>query len=225
MIFAAGLGTRLMPHTATKPKALVEVNGVSMLEIVIKRIIDAGFYDIVINVHHFANQIEDFIRKNNGFGANVLFSDERDLLLDTGGGLLKAAHLFKDTNAVLLHNVDVVSSINLKKLYDDHLKSGDLASLSCHNRSTSRSLLVDSEGFLSGWKNNQSGETIISRNAPDYIPTAFDGIHVVSTSIFPFISETGVFSITPMYLRLAKEQRIRCRIDLQSDWTDLSKLV
>ena len=150
MILAAGLGNRLLPLTQDKPKALVSFHGVPMLEIVMKRLIKAGFTDLVINVHHFADQIRDFVSKNNGFGAEVVFSEEEELL-DTGGGIKHAiSHL--GTEPVLFHNVDILTNINLEQFYEDHIQWGGKASLAIKERPTSRHLLFNQNTFLSGWQ-------------------------------------------------------------------------
>lgn len=225
MILAAGMGTRLQPLTLTKPKALVEVNGVPMLEIVIRRVIKYGFNDIIINVHHFADQIIDFLRKNYNFGVSMTISDETDLLLDTGGGLLRARDFFNDGKPFLVHNVDVLTNINLTELYNYHAQHKSLATLAVKNRSTSRSLLVNRNQELCGWKNNETGKTIIAKGTEaELTSTAFSGVHVINPEIFPFISETGVFSITNTYLRLAEHHSILTWNHNNDLWFDLGRI-
>ncbi|MDP4209643.1 MAG: sugar phosphate nucleotidyltransferase [Bacteroidota bacterium] len=225
MIFAAGMGTRLQPLTFSKPKALVEVKGVPMLEIVIKRLIKYGFTDIVINVHHFAEQIISFLEKNRNFGVTINISDETDLLLDTGGGLLRAQSLLSDGEPFLVHNVDILTDFDLTELYNFHLQHRPLATLAVKSRNTSRSLLVNDKGELSGWKNNQTGKTIISKGEEkDLQPIAFSGVHVLSPDIFSLITETGVFSIMDSYLRLARENKIMTWRHDQNFWLDLGRV-
>ena len=208
MIFAAGMGTRLQPLTLTKPKALVEVDGVPLLEIIIRRLKKFGFLDVVINVHHFAEQILLFLDKNQNFGINIHISDEQDVLLDTGGGLLKARDLLSDGEPVLIHNVDILSNINLTDLYQYHLQHQPLVTMAVKDRKTSRSLLINPMGTLCGWKNNQTGEIIVAREDEIVHSIAFSGIHVVNPQLFSLISERGVFSIIQPYLRLAKQHTI-----------------
>jgi NDP-sugar pyrophosphorylase family protein len=225
MILAAGLGTRLQPLTLTKPKALVEVNGAPMLELVIRKLIREGFDDIIINVHHFADQIVGFLKAHQNFNISITISDESDLLLDTGGGILKARRFFNDGKPFLVHNVDILSEINLKALYNFHTKYHPLATLAVKDRRTSRSLLINKDHELCGWKNNQSGETIIVKKPEEeLIPIAFSAIHVISPEIFPLISEQGVFSIRDVYLRLARVHPILTWRHDQDLWFDVGNI-
>jgi NDP-sugar pyrophosphorylase family protein len=225
MILAAGLGTRLYPLTQNKPKALVELNGIPLLEIIIKRLIKYNFKDIVINVHHFADQITDFLLKKNNFGISIHISDEKNLLLDTGGALIKAKDLLHDARPFLVHNVDILTDFNLTDLYNYHLKYSPLATMAVKERKTSRSLLINSSQELCGWQNNQSGQTIISRGKSEELsPIAFSAVHVLSQEIFPLITETGVFSIMDTYLRLAQHQRILTWRHDESFWMDLGRV-
>jgi NDP-sugar pyrophosphorylase family protein len=225
MILAAGLGTRLQPLTLTKPKALLEVNGVPMLEIIIRKLIKHGFRELIINVHHFAGQIADFLDRNNHFGISITISDETDLLLDTGGGLLKARDFFNDGQPFLVHNVDILSDINLQDLYDSHVKNRQLATLAVKDRKTSRTLLINKNHELCGWHNNQTGQTIIAKEGEEaLISLAFSAIHVVSPEIFPLISEKGAFSIMDTYLRLAKNYPILTWRHDPDFWMDLGRI-
>ena len=225
MILAAGMGTRLHPVTLTKPKALAEVNGTPLLEMVVKRLMTYGFTDIVINVHHFADQIITFLKSNNNFGAHIEISDESDLLLDTGGALLKACHLLDDGEPFLVHNVDVITDFNLTDFYNFHLNHHPVATMAVKNRETSRSLLINSDHELAGWKNNLTGETIISHgNEAELVPTAFSCVHVMSPSLFPLITETGVFSIMKTYLRLAQTHSIMTWNHDYSLWLDVGRI-
>ena len=223
MIFAAGLGTRLAPLTDNKPKALVEFQGKPMIENVIEKLVKAGFNRIIVNVHHFADMVCDFLKSKN-FGAEILISDERDFLLDTGGGLLKARPLLENAPHTLLYNVDVFSTIDVKAMYDYHEKHGALATLAVKQRESDRKFIFDHLDMLGGWINTKTGEEITARpyvtNYAYQIP--FCGISVVRKEIFPLITETGKFSIKDLYLRLAEHNRIisySCGSDIL--WADL----
>lgn len=225
MILAAGMGTRLQPLTLTRPKALVEVKGIPMLEIIIRRVIKYGFKDIIINVHHFADQITEFLKQKNNFGASITISDETDLLLDTGGGLLKAKEFFDDGKPFLVHNVDILSDMDLSGLYDFHLMHAHLATLAVKERSTSRSLLINKNQELSGWKNHQTGKTIISKGREEELtPIAFSAVHVLHPDIFSLMNETGVFSIMDVFLRLAQHHQILTWRHDQDFWIDLGRV-
>lgn len=224
MILAAGMATRLQPLTLTKPKALVEIKGTPMLEIILRRVINAGFKDIVINVHHFADQIVDFLQRNHNFGVSITISDETDLLMDTGGALLKVKDFFNDGKPFLVHNVDILTNFSLKDLYEYHIKHNPLATLAVKERKTSRSLLINKDKELSGWKNHQTGKTIISKGIEEQLtPIAFSAVHVLSPSIFPLITETGVFSIMDTYLRLAQNHKI-LTWEHDTFWMDLGRI-
>src|SRR5690606_32019928 len=151
MIFAAGMGTRLKPLTDTIPKALVPVGGKPLLQHIIEKLKRFGFNEIIINIHHFGQQIIDFVQENNSFDIRIEFSDEREQLLDTGGGIKKAAWFFDDNKPFLVHNVDILSNIDLQELYHFHLKNNTIATLLCSIRQTSRYLLFDTDNHLRGW--------------------------------------------------------------------------
>lgn len=205
MVFAAGLGTRLRPLTDNKPKALVEVVGIPMLQHVIQNLAYYGFHDIVINVHHFSKQIIDFLKRNDNFGQNIAISDESDCLLDTGGGILNARHLLDDGEPFLVQNSDILTNLDLKQLYDYHLSNQADATLLVAQRQSSRYLLWSEEMQLKGWINESTGEIkpnnfVLSSN---YKKLAFGGIHVISPSVFKTLSNYSaekVFSITPFYI-------------------------
>ena len=211
MIFAAGLGTRLKPLTDHMPKALVPVAGKPMLEHVIQKLIAFGCDEIVINVHHFADQIIDFLKKKNNFGITIHISDETDMLLDTGGGIKKASSFFNEP--FLIHNVDILSNVDLKSLYEYHLTSGNDATLLVSPRKTVRYLLFDEENRLCGWVNKDTLQT-----KPEgfvYQPEvqkeyAFSGIHIVSPTLFNYMGEnwTGKFPIMDFYLQTCQEARL-----------------
>ncbi len=208
MILAAGLGTRLLPLTEKKPKALIEVQGISLLEHTIRYLKYFGVDEIVINIHHHAGQIVDFIRKNNAFGLRIEFSDETDELLNTGGGLYKARWFFDDGKPFLLTSSDVITSLNLHEMYDFHEKFSPLATLAVKHRKSSRDFLFDADYRLSGWCNNLNGECRMVRPVQDELKMAFSTIHLLNPAIFEHITEHGSFSIVDVYLRLAPVQHI-----------------
>jgi len=212
MIFAAGLGSRLKPLTDTMPKALVPVAGRPMLEHVIVKLKASGFTEIVINIHHFGEQILDFLKANDNFGITIHISDERELLLDTGGGVKKARSFFENSNEpFLVHNVDILSDIDLKELYESHLHNGGVATLLASRRKTSRYLLFDVEKKLSGWINKDTGQVKPEGFHYDellYQEYAFSGIHVLSPTIFQWMDTPrweGKFSIMDFYLATCQQ--------------------
>ena len=226
MIFAAGLGIRLRPITNTKPKALVEVNGVPLLETVINRLISAGVSEVIVNLHHFPDQIRDFVREKNNFGIRIEFSFEETLLLDTGGGLKKAAWFFDDGQPFIIHNVDILSNINLEKMFEHHLENKCLATLAVNERETKRFLIFDEENLLCGWKSLHVNKEVVSRTPKGKSQDlGFCGIHVVSADIFDKITEDGVFSIITCYMRLISDgERIMAFLAHENSWCDVGKL-
>jgi NDP-sugar pyrophosphorylase family protein len=225
MLFAAGLGTRLKPFTDNKPKALVEINGVALLEMVIKRLIFFGFNEIIINVHHYSQQIIEFLSSKNNFDIRIEISDESALLLDTGGGLKKAGHFFNDGKPFLVHNVDILSDIDLNLLYKAHLQHNYLATLACTERPSTRHFLINNENELCGWKNEKTGEVIISKETNLYLkPIAFCGIQIISPEFLGLINETGTFSIINTYLRLATVNAIKVMPFQNLKWIDIGSL-
>lgn len=223
LIFAAGLGTRLYPITQDIPKALAKVGGKPLLEIVIQQLIRFGVKDVIVNVHHFADQIVDFVKTNNHLGINVVFSDESDQILDTGGGLLKASWFLNTGEPFLVYNVDILSDIDLTDFHEFHKRTGALASLAVRKRTTSRYLLFDEHNTLCGWKNKKTGETKIIHQKESLIQFAFSGIHIIDPKIFSQIDETGRFSIIDLYLRLAKTNTISGYDHTHTLWFDLGK--
>ena len=208
MIFAAGLGTRLKPLTDTMPKALVRVGGEPLLKHVILRLKDAGFERIVVNVHHFAQQIIDYLRENENFGLDIRVSDETNGLLETGGGIKKALPLFDQDSPILIHNVDILSNVDLSVFYE-HAKDQD-ATLLVSDRQTKRYLLFDEQLTLKGWTNIETGEVrspypslLSSQSLVNSMQRlAFSGIHVLSPSIFRYFAEMpDRFSIIDFYLK------------------------
>ena len=223
MIFAAGLGTRLRPLTNDRPKALVEVGGYPLLEIAVRRLIAFGYQEIVVNVHHFAGLIEDFLQNNNNFGVTIHISDERDQLLDTGGGLKKAAQWLKGEEPFLVHNADILTSLDLNELRRVHKRSNALATLAVRNRQTSRYLMFDKEGLLSGWQNVKTGAQKISRSVTPLEPLAFSGIHLIEPRIFDYMPEKEVFSIIDVYLEAARDASIVGFRHDSTEWLDVGK--
>ena len=212
MIFAAGLGTRLKPLTDRIPKALVRVGGEPLLKRVIFQLKDAGFTRIVVNVHHFSNQIIDYLRDNDNFGMDIRISDESDKLLETGGGIKKAWPLFDQKEPVLIHNVDILSNVDLKKFYQMEAETPLAARLLVSARKTKRYLLFDDTMRLVGWTNIETGEVKSPYKDLDpkqYNMYAFSGIHMVAPSLFPLMEEEpDKFPIMDFYLRHCDKVRI-----------------
>lgn len=204
MIFAAGIGSRLKPWTDFHPKALVEIGGIPMLRRVIESLKNVGVDYIVINTHHFADQIESYVKLNNNFNINIQISSERDLLLDTGGGLLKAAPILQDDGPIILHNADIFTTVNLAQMLEDHRVSNADATLLVASRQSTRSFLFDNDLRLRGWKNLRDGNTL-PPDMPDNInltPLAFGGIHIINFKVLNHLNAYNPgkpFSITPFY--------------------------
>ena len=224
MIFAAGLGTRLNKETSDKPKALVELGGKTLLQHAIIKLKKEGISEIVVNVHHFAELVKSYIKKND-FGIQIQISDESDKLLDTGGGLKKASSFLKSDEPVLLYNVDIISSLNLNLLLEDHLKSGAMATLTVRKRDTHRYLKFSPDRQLAGWINKNNGDIKISRPVEFEKATemAFSGIHIVQPEIFNLMPEKDKFSIIDLYLELSKTQKINGYFDNSELWMDVGK--
>lgn len=208
MLFAAGLGTRLKPFTDKHPKALAEVNGKTLLEHSIQYLQKYGIKEVVVNVHHFADQIEKVLADNKGFGSKYTISDERDEVLETGGGLKKAESYFKDEKAFVVMNVDVLTNLELERMIQEHLDSDAIATLAVMQRDSSRHLMFDNEMRLSGWRNNKTEEQKIVHADRAVLPFAFSGIQVLSPKIFDMPFE-GKFSIIDVYLHFAATQTIK----------------
>jgi NDP-sugar pyrophosphorylase family protein len=229
MIFAAGLGTRLRPLTNDRPKALVEIDGRTLLEIALARLRSFEIHDVIINVHHFADKLVDYLRARDNFGMNIAISRE-DVLLDTGGGLKKAAHFFladsrNDGEPILLHNVDVISTIDLRRMAEAHTKNKALATLAVQDRETSRYLLFDEHLQLCGRRIGRDATAEIVRSSRRVQPFAFSGIHIVSPRLLANLTEPGVFSIITSYLRLAGQgEKILGFLADQYYWRDLGRL-
>ena len=227
MILAAGLGTRLRPLTDNRPKALVEVAGRTLLEITLRRLREFGVHEVVVNVHHFADMVVDYLKQRDNFGMRIEISCE-DVLLDTGGGLKKAAWFFQEgrdsSQPFLLHNVDVLSTIDLGRMVRFHRVNDALATLAVQDRDTSRYLLFDEQDQLCGRRTGREGTKEMVRSAENAQTLAFSGVHVISPRFLSLIMEAGVFSIITSYLRLAGhgEKILAFRSDGYY-WRDLGK--
>lgn len=222
MIFAAGLGTRFKPWTDSYPKALAVVNGKSLLQHNIEFLQRYGIDEVVVNVHHFADQIVDAIAKNKGWGSDIIISDETDAVLETGGGLKKAAHHLQGESFVVV-NVDILTDLDLGEMMRYHQQLMPLATLAVTNRSTSRYFLFDQLHNLCGWRNNKTGEEKISRASGEIIPKAFSGIHVIDPGIFSLMHLDGKFSMVEIYLELSKSEVIKGFDHTGSKFIDVGK--
>jgi NDP-sugar pyrophosphorylase family protein len=223
-ILAAGLGTRLKPFTEHCPKALVEVNGKPLLQRLIEKLKQSGYTKIVINVHHFADMVIDFLNVHQNFGVDIPISDEREQLLDTGGAILKAKKFLENEPYFLVHNVDILSDINFSKFAEHHVKSGVLATMAVRDRITDRKFLFDENLKLKGWQNAKTNEKILLNSSSEMlIPLAFSGIHIINSEIFSHIRQSGKFSIVETYLDLAKTFDIRGFQHDDDVWLDVGK--
>ena len=222
---SAGLGTRLRPLTELKPKALVEIGGQSLLERAIRRVIAAGAHHIVINVHHFADQIIDFVGQHR-WDADIHISDERQRLLDTGGGLHHAAPLFVADEPILIHNVDVLSAIDLQQMLAQHLQQQNLVTLAVSRRDSSRQLLFDANRQLAGWHNRQDDSYLWSSQPIDNAtPLAYSGIALVAPQLPAMLpAMPAAYPIIPEYLRLAKTERIGAYEHDSHRWVDVGRI-
>jgi mannose-1-phosphate guanylyltransferase len=226
MVLAAGLGTRLRPLTDDRPKALVEVAGHTMLEMTLRRLASFGIREVIVNVHHFADMIDDYLKRNDNFGMRIEISRE-DVLLDTGGGLKKAAWFFLDGGTegpFILHNVDVISSIDLRQMVKAHQERKALGTLAVQDRETSRYLIFNGQNELCGRQAGRDGPVEMVRSAAKTQSLAFCGIHIISARLLSMMSEDGVFSIITTYLRLTgQEERISAFRADDYYWRDLGK--
>ena len=226
-IFAAGLGTRLKPLTDTMPKALVPVGGKPLLAHVIEKLKAAGCKKIVINIHHFGDMIIDYVKSQNNFGIEILFSDERQMLLETGGAIKHAVDLLGD-EPFLIHNVDILSNVDLKALIEAHNESGSAATLLVSKRNSTRALLFNSEGNLTAWTNKTTGEVkspysdIDISNLNEF---AFSGIHIFSPRLFKYFGAyPEKFSIIDFYLNTCKDENIKAYTQEGLQLLDVGKL-
>jgi NDP-sugar pyrophosphorylase family protein len=224
IIFAAGLGTRLKHLTKNTPKALVKTGEITLLEHIIIKLKQAGVSEIIINVHHFYQQIIDFI-ENNNFDIKICFSIENEKLLDTGGGLKKASWFFDDNKPFFIHNVDVISDIDLQEMFDFHCRKNAIATLAVRNRETQRYFLFDAANRFYGRENTKANECILLPDSPpraELHRLAFSGIHVVSPQIFEFMPQKDIFSITELYLNIP--QKIIAYQHNYGHWKDMGKI-
>lgn len=230
MLFAAGLGTRLKPFTDSHPKALVMINGKSLLQRNIEFLQASGIYEIIINVHHFAAEVISFLQKNKDFGSKIAISDETGQLLETGGGLKKAEWFFNDDQPFVVMNADILTDMDMRGMIGAHLKMEPLATLAVTERVTSRYFLFDESGDLCGWKNEQTGEQKMSREVTIYTKKAFSGIHIISPGIFKFMNDPATrfagiekFSLVDVYLDVAKNNHIKAFDHSNSKFIDVGK--
>lgn len=208
MIFAAGLGTRLKPWTDRYPKALVPVNGKPLLQRNIEYLKHFGIVNLIINVHHFADQIIEFLKAQDHFNCNITVSYEEDEPLETGGGLKKATWFLQPHDPFFVINADILTNLDINAMLQFHRRHKPLVTLAVTNRKASRSFLFNKSDELCGWRNNASGQEKISIPAVDTIPKAFSGIHIIDPSIFELITEEGKFSLVELYLRLSQHHPI-----------------
>ncbi|HEY9362425.1 MAG TPA: nucleotidyltransferase family protein [Chitinophagaceae bacterium] len=224
MILAAGLGTRLKPFTDKHPKALVTVNGKTILQRNIEYLAGYGIKDVIINVHHFPDQIIHLIKTKKGFGSKITFSDETNEVLETGGGIKKAGWFFeKEKDPFIVINVDVLTDMNLEEMILQHKKQNPLVTLAVTQRDTSRYFLFDELDHLCGWRNIKTGDQKMSREAEKIVQKAFSGIHIISPKIFTLIKMEGKFSMVDVYLELATTQIITAFDHSGSKFIDVGK--
>ncbi len=221
MILAAGLGTRLKPYTLYHPKALYPYEGRPLIWHAIQHLRSAGIREIIINVHHFADQIRAFLNQDEFRDCQVTISDEHDFLLETGGGVKKAAWFFRNTGDFVVRNVDIISGLDLNAIIRHHQEGNHLATLAVRRRHSGRYLLFDNEMKLSGWENRKTGEQLlVTDNGIPLQPYAFSGIQCLNSRIFPQITEEGSFSLVSLYLRLAKRGEIFGYPEKEGLWLD-----
>jgi NDP-sugar pyrophosphorylase family protein len=230
MIFSAGLGTRLKPFTDMHPKALALVNGKSLLQRNIEYLQAFDITDIIVNVHHFADQVKSILEKNKGFGSKITISDESARLLETGGGLKKAAWFFDDGQPFVVMNADILTDMDIRAMIDAHLALQPIVTLAVTSRITSRYFLFDEVNNLCGWKNDKTGELKMSRDVKPYSQKAFSGIHVISPMIFNEMEKLSAvlhdkekFSLVDVYLQLAKTHCIAAFDHSNSKFIDVGK--
>ncbi len=225
IILAAGIGSRLKNLTTNKPKALIEVGGVPMLGIVINKLIKFGIDEIMINIHHHGDKILRFLEEKDDFGINISISDEREMLLNTGGAILNMRNFIVGTDPVLIHNVDIISDLSLDKLFDYHTKTKSIATLCTRDRVTNRGLLFNTNNELCGWTNSATKEfKWVNKPERDYYKRAFSGIYVISPEFIDRITFSGSFSIIDAWLAIARDNRIVCFHDSTGNWYDLGTI-
>lgn len=222
MILAAGLGTRLRPLTNDRPKALVQIEEMTLLEIAIRRLKYFGIQEIIVNIHHFGQQIIDFLTANNHFGIQIYISDERAQLLETGGAI-KAAQPFIGNAPCLIYNTDILSTIDLRAFIAYHQNNKQLATLAVRNRTTSRKLLFNQTNQLVGWINKKTGEQKISRSYSVANEFGFSGIHIIEPTINQYFPPESKFSIIDVYLKVAQSETIIAYPHDEDQWLDVGK--
>ena len=223
MIMAAGLGSRLGDMTKSCPKALITYQGKALLSHIIEKLIQFDFTRIVVNTHHFSNQIVDFIETHQFPGVNITISNESDELLDTGGGLKKASQYF-ESYPVLIYNVDIISNINLNDFYSFHKENKGFLTMAVKNRPTSRPLLMNSENLLCGWRNIETKQEIITREEDILSPVAFSGIYFIEKIFIDSLPQKDIFPIMPEILELSKKFNIKLFDHSFNDWKDMGKI-
>ena len=223
MILSAGLGTSLKPWTDHHPKALALVNGRSLLQRNIEYLQQFGIREVIVNVHHFAEQIMDAVEKNKGWGSQVSISDETNEVLETGGGLKKASWYFKGSTDFVLMNVDILTDLNLSAMLQQHRNSDAIATLAVTERETSRYFLFNAANELCGWRNVTTGEEKIARSALDLQQKAFSGIHVINTKLLSLLTREGKFSMVDVYLELAATHLVQGFDHSDSKFIDVGK--
>ena len=223
MIFAAGLGTRFKPWTDTNPKALAIINGKSLLQRNIEYLQKYDITDVVVNVHHFADTIINTVLANNGWGSNITISDERNEVLETGGGLLKAQPLLQNEAPFITLNVDILTDFPINELVQFHQQKKALISFGVSNRKTTRNFLFDETNQLCGWENNATGEQIISIQNRVLHPLAYSCVAIFEPTVFEKIPQRGKFSLTETYLSLAEKNIIAGFEHNNNRWIDVGK--
>lgn len=224
MILAAGKGTRMLPLTSNMPKALIEIRGVTLLEHTIRFLKYFGVNEMIINIHHCADQIVSFLKKNNNFNIRIEVSDESNELLGTGGGLKKAQWFFGDKEPFILTASDIITDLNIQDMYQFHLAQKPLATLAVKHRSSTREFIFDPSCRLVGWRNNTTREIRQLSHAGKTKNLAFSAIHIIDPELFRLINEEGCFSITDTYLRLASEKIIKGFEHDQSVWFECGRV-
>ena len=223
MILAAGLGTRLKPWTDQHPKALAIISGKSLLQRNIEYLQQYGIYEVVVNVHHFADQVIEAIKKNNGWGSTITISDETETVLETGGGLKYAAPFLINEPFFILMNCDVLTDLDLAAMIHFHQTQRPLATLATTTRKTSRYFLFNQDDELCGWRNVVTSAERISKPAAQYFPKAFSGIHIINNRIFQMMKPEEKFSMVDLYLALAETQVIKCYDHSSGKFIDVGK--
>lgn len=224
MILSAGMGSRLRPLTDKTPKPLLRVGNFRMLDLAIDYLVKHGVTDIIINVHHLADQLMEYVAEKRWEGYRIEISDETKELLNTGGGLVKASEFFRGEKDFVLMASDILTDLNLTQMFEEHKKHNALVTLAVKQRTTSRDLLFDANGFLSGWKHNQTGEIRHVKGKKSVKGLGFSGIHVINNRLFDLIQEEGAFSIIDLYLRLAEYESIRAFEHSDGKWLEFGRV-